>query len=132
MNWMELCHPRDGSGVVYAVGKPIKPQEKTRVSWTESSAGRRARASKVVTRNENLDSCAEIKSDMGISGELYGYAVMIEARYASRWGSQLCTAVSSIYKDMILIYWCLNVFSRTFHLPIIMILSPGNTFSNDL
>ena len=95
MNWMELCHPRDGSGVVYAVGKPIKPQEKTRVSWTESSAGRRARASLERTRNENLDSCAEIKSDMGISGELYGYAVMIEARYASRWGSQLCTAVSS-------------------------------------
>ena len=96
MNWMELCHPRDGSGVVYAVGKPIKPQEKTRVSWTESSAGRRARASLERTRNENLDSCAEIKSDMGISGELYGYAVMIEARYASRWGSQLCTAVSSL------------------------------------
>ena len=42
-----------------------------------------------------IDSCAEIKSDMGICGELYGYAVMIEARYASRWGSQLCTAVSS-------------------------------------
>ena len=96
VNWMELCHPRDGSGVVYAVGNRVEPQEKTRVSWTESSAGRRARASLERTRNENLDSCAEIKSDMGISGELYGYAVMIEARYASRWGSQLCTAVSSI------------------------------------
>ena len=96
MNWMEICATSDGSGVVYALTKPIKPQEKTRVSLGERPAGGRARASKVVTRNENLDSCAEIKSDMGISGELYGYAVMIEARYASRWGSQLCTAVSSM------------------------------------
>ena len=70
MNWMELCHTRDGSGVVYALTKPIKPQEKTRVSLGERPAGGRARASKVVTRNENIDSCVEIKSGMGISDEL--------------------------------------------------------------
>ena len=96
MNWMEACAARDGPDVVYALGKPIKPQEKTRVNMGERPVGGRARAWKFVTRNENLDSCAEIKLDMGISGELYGYAVKIEARYASRWGSQLCTAVSSI------------------------------------
>ena len=70
MNWMELCHTRDGSGVVYALEKPLKPQEKTRVSMGERPAGGRARAWKFVTRNENLDSCAEIKSGMGIFGEL--------------------------------------------------------------
>ena len=52
MNWMELCHTRDGSGVVYALGKPIKPQEKTRVSLGERPAGGRARASNFVTRKE--------------------------------------------------------------------------------
>ena len=70
VNWMEVCATSDGSGVVYAVGKPIKPQEKTRVSWTERPAGGRARACLQRTRNENIDSCAEIKSDMGISDEL--------------------------------------------------------------
>ena len=86
---MEACAARDGPDVVYALGKPIKPQEKTRVSMGERPAGGRARAWKFVTRNENLDSCAEIKSDMGASGEFKGYAAMIEVRYASRWGSQL-------------------------------------------
>ena len=69
MNWMEVCASSDGSGVVYALTKPIKPQEKTRVSLGERPAGGRARAWKFVTRNENLDSCAEIKSGMGASGE---------------------------------------------------------------
>ena len=77
MNWMEVCATSDGSGVVYALTKPIKPQEKTRVSLGERPAGGRARASKVVTRNENIDSCAEIKSDMGASGEFEAYAGMI-------------------------------------------------------
>ena len=70
MNWMEGCATSDGSGVVYAFEKPIKPQEKTRTLLVETPTGGRARASKVVTRKENLDSCAEIKSDMGASGEL--------------------------------------------------------------
>ena len=69
MNWMEACAARDGPDVVYALGKPIKPQEKTRVSMGERPAGGRARASNFVTRNENIDSCAEIKSDMGASDE---------------------------------------------------------------
>ena len=70
MNWMEVCATSDGSGVVYALRKPIKPQEKTRTLLVETSTGGRARASNFVTRNENVDSCAEIKSDMGASGEL--------------------------------------------------------------
>ena len=70
MNWMELCATSDGSGVVYALGKPIKPQEKTRILFVETPVGGRARAWLARTRNENIDSCAEIKSDMGISGEL--------------------------------------------------------------
>ena len=70
MNWMELCATSGGSAVVYALGKPIKPQEKTRVGLAETPAGGRARASLARTPNENLDSCAEIKSDMGISSEL--------------------------------------------------------------
>ena len=67
---MELCATSDGSGVVYALGKPIKPQEKTRVLFVETPAGGRARAWLERTRNENIDSCAEIESDMGMSGEL--------------------------------------------------------------
>ena len=51
MNWMELCHTRDGPGVVYALEKPLKLQEKTRVSMGERPAGGRARAWKFVTRN---------------------------------------------------------------------------------
>lgn len=70
MNWMEVCATSDGSGVVYALRKPIKPQEKTRVGRAETPAGGRARAWLERTRNENIDSCAEIKSDMGASGEL--------------------------------------------------------------
>ena len=70
MNWMEACAARDGPGVVYALGKPIKPQEKTRVRMGERPAGGRARAWKFVTRNENIDSCTEIRSGMGIFGEL--------------------------------------------------------------
>ena len=69
MNWMEACAARDGPGVVYALGKPIKPQEKTRILFAETPTGSRARASNLETRKENLDSCAEIKSDRGISGE---------------------------------------------------------------
>ena len=69
VNWMEVCATSDGSGVVYALRKPIKPQEKTRILLVETPTGGRARASKLETRKENLDSCAEIKSDMGISGE---------------------------------------------------------------
>ena len=70
MNWMELCATSDGSGVVYALGKPIKPQEKTRILLVETPVGGRARAWTERTRKQNLDSCAEMKSDMGISGEL--------------------------------------------------------------
>ena len=68
---MEACAARDGPDVVYALGKPIKQQEKTRVStgMGERPAGGRARASKFVTPCENLDSCAQIRSDMGASGE---------------------------------------------------------------
>ena len=62
MNWMELCAPRDHPGVVYALGKPIKPQEKTRTLLVETPTGGRARASNFVTRKQNIDSCAEIKS----------------------------------------------------------------------
>ena len=64
MNWMEVCATSDGSGVVYAVGNRIKPQEKTRVGRAERSAGGRARASLAATRNEKNDnySCAEIQS----------------------------------------------------------------------
>ena len=69
MNWMEVRATSDGSGVVYALRKPIKPQEKTRTLLVETPTGGRARASNFVTRNENLYSCAEIKSDMGASGE---------------------------------------------------------------
>ena len=67
---MEACAARDGPDVVYALGKPIKQQEKARVSMGERPAGGRARAWLQRTRNENLDSCAEIKSGMGIFGEL--------------------------------------------------------------
>ena len=67
---MEVCATSDGSGVVYAVGNRIKPQEKTRILLVETPTGGRARASKLETRKENVDSCAENKSDMGISGEL--------------------------------------------------------------
>ena len=70
MNWMEVCATSDGSGVVYALRKPIKPQEKTRILLVETPTGGRARASKLETRKENLDSCAEIKSDMGASDEM--------------------------------------------------------------
>ena len=70
MNWMEACAISDGSGVVYAFEKPIKPQEKTRTLFGETPTGGRARASNFVTRKQNLDSCAEIKSGIGISGEL--------------------------------------------------------------
>ena len=69
MNWMEVCATSDGSGVVYALRKPIKPQEKTRTLLVETPTGGRARASKLETRNENIDSCAEIKSEMDASGE---------------------------------------------------------------
>ena len=58
VNWMEVCATSDGSGVVYAVGNRIKPQEKTRVGRAERPAGGRARASLERTRNGNLDSCA--------------------------------------------------------------------------
>ena len=70
MNWMELCATSDGSGVVYALGKPIKPQEKTRILFVETPTGGRARAWTERTTQQNLDSCAGIKSDMDISGEL--------------------------------------------------------------
>ena len=66
---MEGCATSDGSGVVYALRKPVKPQEKTRILLVETPTGGRARALNFVTRKENIDSCAEIKSDMGASGE---------------------------------------------------------------
>ena len=50
---MEVCATSDGSGVVYALRKPIKPQEKTRVGRAETPAGGRARAWLQRTRNEN-------------------------------------------------------------------------------
>ena len=61
MNWMEVCATSDGSGVVYALRKPIKPQEKTRVGRAETPAGGRARAWTFVTRNE-IGPCARIGS----------------------------------------------------------------------
>jgi len=51
---MEVCATSDGSGVVYAVGNRVEPQEKTRVGLAETSAGGRARASLAATRNQNL------------------------------------------------------------------------------
>ena len=36
---MEACAARDGPGVVYALGKPIKPQEKTRILFAETPTG---------------------------------------------------------------------------------------------
>ena len=53
MNWMEACATSDGSDVVlYALRKPIKPQEKTRILLVETPTGGRARASKLETRKE--------------------------------------------------------------------------------
>ena len=54
MNWLEACAARDGPGVVYALGKPIKPQEKTRILFVETPAGGRARAWTERTRNAIL------------------------------------------------------------------------------
>ena len=69
MNWMEACAARDGPDVVYALGKPIKPKEKTRVSMGERPAGGRARASNFVTRNasqQGRSSPAALLEDGGV------------------------------------------------------------------
>ena len=57
-DWMEVSATSDGSGVVYALGKPIKPQEKTRILFAETPTGGRARAWTERTTQQNLDSCA--------------------------------------------------------------------------